>query len=223
MTTPTRFSAALFLVAVSGCVPTPPAPAPIREATPVGASFEETWAAAIDHFAESNVPIATIDKASGLIATHQLSVTPGDAAEFADCGVSGLGAPILASSVVYNVLVRGDAVASTVKVTASWAGAPTPCSTRGTWESIAELFIRERSEGLAPGSLVAERFPAKTPQGAGFVASASRKTVYPIRGSCAIPDSLPASDLLYFSVVTDAVQQGFRKSSDPGCEISDGR
>lgn len=64
----------LLLVAVSSCYPVPPAPAPARSATPVRASFEKTGSAAIDQFADNNVPIATIEKASGIIATARLGV-----------------------------------------------------------------------------------------------------------------------------------------------------
>ncbi len=167
-----RTFAALVLVLAGACVspPVPPVPAPTRDATPVAASFDATWNAVIDHFAATNIPISTIERASGIIATARLSVTREDAMVFADCGgrypaedletlqLSGVRLQrasmermFVASSVVYNVLVRGDGERSSVRVTASWdtddPAAPFRCETTGQWESDMEAAVRERAEG----------------------------------------------------------------------------
>lgn len=144
-----RISALLALAPalLAGCATIPPAPAPVRAATQVKASFDQTWAAAIDHFAEGNVPIATIDKASGLIATPELRVGPEESLKYADCGGTKAMGPYVATQAMYNILVRGDSARSTVKVTASWSGGPIPCNTKGAWETETEAAIKARAEG----------------------------------------------------------------------------
>ncbi|HZE74909.1 MAG TPA: hypothetical protein VE091_06340 [Gemmatimonadales bacterium] len=144
-----RVSATLVL-AVTGCAQfTPPAPATPREATPVAASFGRTWDAVIDEFADRNIPIRTIERASGLIATEQLTISYNASTE-ADCGQVG-GYPSRAPThAVYNVLVRGDSTRSTVKVTMRWMYiAPKTsieCSTRYKWEKAFEETARLRAQ-----------------------------------------------------------------------------
>lgn len=153
-TAATILAVALVVVAGSGCmIPTysPPGPAPERAARRVAAPFDRTWNAVIDMFAARNIPISTIDKSSGFIATQQLR-TGKEAAPWADCG-SDMGIGIVPTNATYNVLVRGDSTASTVRVTVSWAVivppstspfAATPnyqCVTTGVWEDDAERTI----------------------------------------------------------------------------------
>ncbi|MGH9897071.1 MAG: hypothetical protein ACREA0_34765, partial [bacterium] len=74
---PVRASAFMggALVASIGCGYQPPAPPMPRDATEVTASFGRTWDAVIDEFADRNIPIRTIERASGLIATELLSIS----------------------------------------------------------------------------------------------------------------------------------------------------
>ncbi len=137
------------------CVPTPPAtPAP-RSATPVAASFAKTWDAVIDIFAAKNIPIATLDRSSGFIATTQLSVPNSSESPYADCGsfMSKAYTPTVAT---YNVRVKEEGPAANVLVTVKWqrvgrtmAGTTgvADCSTRGTWETETEGAIKTRAEG----------------------------------------------------------------------------
>lgn len=142
--------AGALAVSAAGCfVGTPPEPAAPRDATPVAAGFEKTWNATIDHFAEGNIPIAAIEKASGLIATARLRVGTADAPTWADCGTGTSGLAYAADGGIYNVLVRGDERTATVRVTAAWSSTAAPwgdCSTKGVWESAAERAIKERAE-----------------------------------------------------------------------------
>ena len=47
------------------------------------------WNAVVDVFSERNIPIKTIDRTSGLIATEQLSVASStDTGGWADCGTT---------------------------------------------------------------------------------------------------------------------------------------
>ncbi len=131
-----------------GCALTPP-PAPVpRFAMPVSAGFDAVWDAVIDHFADSNIPIATIERASGLIASYRLDVGLTSGFIYADCGRSWQG-PIPAEYAVYNVVARGDERAATLRVTALWStpSAPFECSTRGVWEDQTERAIKAKAEG----------------------------------------------------------------------------
>ncbi len=142
--------AATLLLALIGCNQlTPPAPATPRIATPVTASFGRTWDAVIDEFADRNIPIRTIERASGLIATEQLTISYKDTAE-ADCGRLGNYPPLSPTHAIYNVLVRGDSLQSTVKVTMRWMyianKASLECSTRHRWEQAFQETVRLRAQ-----------------------------------------------------------------------------
>ncbi len=142
---------AMLLAAMVACVHGPTTQLTARAATDVNASFDRTWSAVIDVFAERNIPIATIDKSSGLIATTSLVISdPKETLrEWADCG------NVEATRATYNVLVRGAGDRSTVKVTVQWvwfqsAGifgeTSRQCVTRHVWEQAAEADIKKRAE-----------------------------------------------------------------------------
>ena len=101
---------------LSACIGyTPPGLPTPGEATQVRASFGRIWDAVIDQFADGNIPIRTIERASAMIATEQLSVGS-EARKPADCGKQN-GNRIPPNYAIYNVLVRGDSCSSTVKAT----------------------------------------------------------------------------------------------------------
>jgi hypothetical protein len=53
--------------------------------------FDAAWAAIVEYFAITNLPIRTIEKASGLIVTEWLDAGVGDEdGPYCDCGGSGL-------------------------------------------------------------------------------------------------------------------------------------
>lgn len=154
-----------YLLLVASCVTAtscavrrPPAPEAPRSPTIVEAPVDLLWDVVVEHLADQNVPIAQIERASGLVTTPVIPVPDSVGLEYADCGAfgsaqgrtTGKSREIAATAVVYNVLVRGDDQTSTVRVTASWQPpdeAPYTCSSRGTWESDAELAIKARAEG----------------------------------------------------------------------------
>jgi hypothetical protein len=173
-----RVRVMLGLLAASACVQyTPPAPASPRAVTEVPASFGKTWDAVIDVFAEENIPIQTMERASGFIAAaHRLSVPAAKEYEatghpFADCGKEN-DRFVMPQSGTYNVVVRGDSARSTVRVTATYTGAPISadttgpiasrwaCSSRGEWEAAFESDVRARATGerrpLLPADVTAE-------------------------------------------------------------------
>lgn len=145
------------LVGVAAACLSAPQLAPVtRTPLDVAASFERTWQAAVDMFTEQNIPIRTIDRASGLIATDGLNVpVNARSTSWADCGRSG-GAPIRPTAAVYNVLVRGDSSHTTIRVTTrwvaltrdplTWAWQTVECVSTGKWEDGAEADVKARAE-----------------------------------------------------------------------------
>ncbi len=146
-----RFLLALPLV-LSGCYTyQPPEPASPRDATPVSATAGQTWDAVIDLFAARNIPIRTIEKASGLIASDELAVDPADGPKWGDCGELGNN-HYYPNEAVYNVVVRGDSAGASVRTTVRWThrtGGDDPdrdCATTYVWEEGLETEVKSRAE-----------------------------------------------------------------------------
>ncbi|MEO6055841.1 MAG: hypothetical protein ABIQ49_03300, partial [Gemmatimonadales bacterium] len=149
-----RLSPAL-LVWLAACTGyTPPAPPSPRDATPIAASSGTSWDAAIDLLAARNIPIRTLERASGFIATEQLSVGTTDGLAWADCGKFN-GQRVGPNSGIYNVLVRGDFTHSSVKATVRWVYRTTKartyeCATSHVWEEGFEAGVKMRAEHALP-------------------------------------------------------------------------
>lgn len=127
----------------------PPAPPAPRDGTQVSASSGRTWDAVIDIFAARNIPIRTIERVSGIIATEELSVGP-EGRRWADCGTSSRGR-LPPDHAIYNVLVRGDSSTATVNATVRWVGSTEKtglieCSTTHVWEQDFEYDVKTRAE-----------------------------------------------------------------------------
>ena len=100
----------------------------------------------IDAFAERNIPIRTMERASGFISTEQLAAGSGTGS-LADCG-SMLGLKLPAHRATYNVIVRGDSAQSTAKATVRWVNEGRgECVSTGEWETGFELRVKARAEG----------------------------------------------------------------------------
>lgn len=142
-----------------------PQPTPERAVTVVEAPFERAWDAVIDRFAFNNIPIATIDRSSGLIVAKTNSGLGPVGGRGADCGAfkdkKGNVTEGRPSGAAYNVLVRASGGSrSTVRVTISWDGGLAippeeareletrffPCLTTGVFEAELERSIKERAE-----------------------------------------------------------------------------
>jgi hypothetical protein len=155
----------LLVFAVLACAcggstppPAPAAPAP-REATEVAATMGRTWDAVIDMFAARNIPIRTIERASGIIATDELSVGS-EGERWAVCG-EGNGATLAPNLAIYNVLVRGDSASSRVMATVRWtlgsATSDIECTSTRIWERELERAVKARAESAQ------ERAPVVVP------------------------------------------------------------
>lgn len=138
-------------LSLGACVPSPQTAAPQRVATPVNASSGKTWDAVIDMFAERNIPIRNMERASGLIVAEPMRVTLQDGVKWADCGGDGFGNKVAADRATYNVLVRGDSTRATVRTTVLWESSTDryTCTTKGVWEQDFESLVKARAEGTA--------------------------------------------------------------------------
>lgn len=137
----------LIYAFAAGCS-TPPGPPPApMVALEVMAPFDRTWNAVIDIFALQQIPIATLEKASGLIVANPLYVSRQNGIGWADCG-SRMGEAIPATRATFNVVVRAVGTASSVRVTASWAtiGAESYCVTTGEWEKNFQNSVKRSAE-----------------------------------------------------------------------------
>jgi hypothetical protein len=120
----------------------------------VAANFDRTWEAVIDIFAKQTIPVATIEKASGLIAaTSNLR----GVADYANCGVVqnlwGDRRTIYANRGEFNVIVRTVGASSTVLVTARFAhvavdlnDSTIACESFGTFEKVFEESVKVTAE-----------------------------------------------------------------------------
>jgi hypothetical protein len=140
-----------FVLSVTGIVSactwqppqTYPAPAPVS----IPASFGRVWDAVVDHFAEHNVPIKTIERASGIIATDAMAVPLSLSTQYADCGSDALIGPYTADLASYSIRVQGDSSATTVRVTMSITsrGPAGTCSSKGQYEKELVADIQHRT------------------------------------------------------------------------------
>jgi hypothetical protein len=141
-------------VLLAGCLvyQPPPDPSPREDGTRVGATVGTTWDAVIDLFAARNIPIRTIERASGLIATDVLSVSE-EGQIWAHCGTLN-GEQLGPNRGIYNVLVRGDSTSSTVRTTVRWTlvrpnAIDRDCSSTYVWERGLEQDVKERAEAVS--------------------------------------------------------------------------
>jgi hypothetical protein len=86
--------AVLIAVITLGCASVqPPAPPAAPTTMYVRAPIDAAWTAAVQFFADSRVPISTIDKASGLIASKDFGLSADLFKRWADCGTLKDGSP----------------------------------------------------------------------------------------------------------------------------------
>jgi hypothetical protein len=224
---------ALFLLA--GCVSskyTPPEPPAPRNATSVNASQGRTWDAVIDVFADRNIPIRNMERVSGLIVTEELRIFD-TASTFADCGRVPLGygerpkrkkgepqqkgRQLSPTRAAYNVLVRGDSSASTVKATVRWTGPGTvqtgmvECATKGVWEPVVEAEIKRRAESentaVAPSQGTSADHIRDLPPGTKWIANRQTKTYYQV--GCSAAARIAPGDRIFFQTESAALVAGF--------------
>lgn len=115
------------LLFAPGCATIVPPAQPAAPTTMyVRAAYDTVWERTISFFADSRIPIQTIDKASGLIATTKFALTGEALDRWADCGKTSDGASALAKLesvhntprvvVDFNVFIRPTADSASVRI-----------------------------------------------------------------------------------------------------------
>lgn len=165
----------------------PPANLSTRSATAVAAPYDSTWATVVSYFADHNIAIRTIEKASGIIVAdaaradllpnrawkldslgNTISVgghpIPGPGV-YADCGTY-MDAPIDPQSGAFNVRVLGDARQSTVRVNVRYLAASPMPRVGNAYPVTLECTSTGRWEKELESAvkLTTERLHAATPQ-----------------------------------------------------------
>jgi hypothetical protein len=170
----------------------------------------------LEAFARRNIPIRTVEPASGLVVTDELRVGP-EGRDFADCGKLS-GERLRPNFARYNALVRGDSAGSTVKVTVAWAhtgGNHTvnDCATTHRFEQGFEEEVKGRAETAAAVASRAGGGRRRAPVGSGGGALSSSGALPPL----SLTDSLaypprPNNELLanpnFSRVVGDMNRKG---------------
>jgi hypothetical protein len=141
-----RPSILVIAIAIVACTP-PVAVAP-NPASPINAGFSKSWNAVIDVLSEDNIPVKTLDKSSGFVAAELSTMSTDDLQKFTNCG--GIMDMMVHSEnfgvANYNILVRGDSTASTVKVTARFTHGGALCETKNVFESAFQSAVKSRAE-----------------------------------------------------------------------------
>lgn len=102
---------------LTGCFspPTLPKAHDFQKSWTIPSTFDQTWSATVELFAERGWHIDTLEKDSGIIGTDWLTI--GRQSVFADCGTPGLLYP-LRREVKFNVFVLGVATGHSLTVNA---------------------------------------------------------------------------------------------------------
>ena len=135
----------ILAVLLSACTVTPPTSAPAPAEKVVRAPVDVVWPQVVAFFANNSIPIQTIEKASGLIVSQPLELSPSQRAAWIDCGRFGeKQMTVLSATVAFNVFVRpeGDSTAIRVNTALSHTSAeagiqtiPASCVSNGHFES----------------------------------------------------------------------------------------
>ncbi len=101
-------------LALVACATTPVA-RQIQNSFPVDKPFDSVWTAVIETFAELNLPILNMEKASGLITTDWIKM---DDPQMSDCGKRGVMTAEQGRVVKFNVFVKRVGETCEMKVNA---------------------------------------------------------------------------------------------------------
>jgi hypothetical protein len=136
-----------LLITTSACasLPSQSVPADI----PVNASFDKTWAAVVDWFGQSSVPIKSMDRSSGRIRAEETGLATRNR-PYATCSRTGI-AIVPPQRATFDVLVKGDSSHSSVVVASDWIGYNSKgqrlsCVTTGKWEQEFESAVKDEAE-----------------------------------------------------------------------------
>lgn len=129
---------------LGGCIATPPKTHPAPADVIVHVPFDATWQRIIAFFANDNIQIQTIDKASGLVASQQSALTRDQAVTWVDAGTA-LGGPrtrLLVVTASFNVFVRPLGDSTSVRVNFAPRCGSVPCVSTGVFETALIKYVQ---------------------------------------------------------------------------------
>lgn len=144
-----RICAVLASVVAAAASASAPGRHSVNSTATIPASYDATWNALIDLFAERNWAIQNLDRSSGLITTDWMTIDE----KYADCGGSGL-ATVQGTGVRFNVRVKNDdsrssdvSVNATFRQTRSFDGRTgvVDCVSNGTVEAFVHRAVDARA------------------------------------------------------------------------------
>jgi hypothetical protein len=130
-----------------------PAQHNVKRSARIDHSFDDTWSALIDVFADHSWAIDKVDKASGLITTDWMSLGL-DGDTYADCGSAPL-ADKSPTQVRFDVRVKPDGDAASITINTTFRQARSiadahgvvDCSSRGSVEALIRREVASASAG----------------------------------------------------------------------------
>jgi hypothetical protein len=151
----------LSMIACATVIP-PARPLPPQDHY-IQAPFDSVWQRTVGFFADSRIPIRTIDKESGIIASSSFELPFDQAQTWADCGKASTGEPTLARlqainnipqiQADFNVFIRKAGDSSAVRVNLGLTGSanspagkvPLQCVTNGKFEEALVNYVTATS------------------------------------------------------------------------------
>ena len=137
----------------------PPAEPPPPSDLYVPGSFDQNWQGVVEFFADSRIPIQTIDRSSGLIISNRFQLSPELVERWVDCGKASSGGSTIARLRAvnnfptiladFNVLIRQRGDSTAVRVNLGMTGtARSPggivdlrCVTNGGFEEALHQYL----------------------------------------------------------------------------------
>ncbi|MEO8703929.1 MAG: hypothetical protein ABI867_28020 [Kofleriaceae bacterium] len=160
----------LVAIASSGRQPSTHA---VKSTTTFPSSYDATWTALIDVFAERGWQIATLEKTSGLITTNWMELKD-EAKLYADCGSPPL-ASVPRIQIRFNVRLKEAAGGASVSVNSFFrrfdsntdTDPPIDCESTGAVEKLVHADISRRAGSAAPSPKppVVAAAPVEAPRG----------------------------------------------------------
>lgn len=134
---------------------TAPIPRDIVKSFPVEASFDKTWTAMIEAFADLQLPIQNMEKDSGLIITDWIDFTGQTNEDYCDCGSLGMLLIEVGRSGKFNIFIKkvdenscevkiNCMFEQTVKIMGENATSQKKCISTGNLESEIFKLIQEK-------------------------------------------------------------------------------
>lgn len=219
MQTMLRVAAVLGAVVALAASATAPKQHHVEPRMAISATYDQTWAAVIDLFAERNWAILNMEKDSGLITTDWMTLGA-DGPGYADCGGAGI-TTVRDTAVRFNVRVREEGARTEVIVTATFRQVRVfdgqtsikDCYSKGNVEALIHREVAARAPSIKPRqttAVVAAPTPAPVPAAGpprGFYCASSASAV--AAGFCAREkaDCVRARDAA-ISVIADITECG---------------